>query len=356
MIKIDIQLSPTSRLSEVDFADLGFGKHFSEHMFVADYTEGLGWHSCRVEPYQNLSLSPACGALHYGQALFEGMKAYKNVAGDVLLFRPDENCRRLNASAERMCMPTISEELFHGALETLLKIDQAWVPTTPNSSLYLRPYMFASEAVLGVRPSREYKYIIFSSPSSLYYNKPVRVRVEEKYVRAAEGGTGFAKCAGNYGAALFPTREAIKAGYDQILWTDGHLHQYIEESGTMNVMFVLKGNKILTSPVSGTILDGVTRKSILQIGREWGYEVIEERLSVETVIQAAHDGHLLEAFGAGTAATVSSICMIGYKGTDFELPEVTESSFSRRILAYMEALKRGQIEDTHNWIKTIKTA
>ncbi len=354
-VHIEIQRSAQSRLSEVDFNDVGFGKYFSDHMFVADYVDDR-WQDLRVVPYENLSLSPACAALHYGQALFEGMKAYKSAEGEVLVFRPDENQRRLNVSADRMCMPELPAEYFHAGLEALLKLDHAWIPTAPHCSLYLRPYMFASDAVLGVRPAKEYKFIIFTAPSALYYNKPVRVRVEEKYVRAAEGGTGFAKCAGNYGASLYPTREAMKAGYDQILWTDGHLHQYIEESGTMNVLFVLKDKKILTSPVSGTILDGVTRKSILQIGREWGYQVIEERLSVETIIQAAHDGHLLEAFGAGTAATVSSISAIGYKGTDFELPAVDKNSFSRLILKELEDLKRGVIADNRHWIKRIKTA
>jgi branched-chain amino acid aminotransferase len=343
-----VQKVAQSRLPQVDFSNLGFGKYYSDHMFIMEYSGGQ-WHNGRIIPYGDLSLSPATSALHYGQAIFEGLKAYKNEAGEVLVFRPEANAQRLNASAERLAMPALPEEYFINGLLQLLAVDKDWVPAAPGHSLYIRPYMFATDAYTGVRPSETYYFIIFTCPVGVYYNKPVRVKVETEFTRAAKGGTGYAKAAGNYAASLLPAALAQKAGYDQLLWTDGKNHEYFEESGTMNVVFVIDG-KIVTPATSDSILKGITRDSILTLARHMGLSVEERPVTVKEVIEAAKNGTLQEAFGVGTAATIAPIAVIGHEGVDYTLPAVENRTIAPRIHQALDDIKTGKVADTFGWI------
>ena len=348
-----IRTQPTTapRLAEQDFDHLEFGKVFSDHMFVVDYRDGE-WHDAQVLPYGELSVSPANSALHYGQAIFEGMKAYHQADGSVALFRPLDNWNRLNKSAERMCMPTIPEELFMQGLRELIRLDAGWVPTFAGSSLYIRPFMFATDGFIGVRPSEAYRFVIFTCPVGLYYNKPLRVRFEQKYVRSAEGGAGFAKNAGNYGAAMYPTKLAQQEGYHQLIWTDASEHQYVEESGTMNAIFVIDG-RVITPALSTSILDGVTRRSVLALARDMGLTVEERKVSSREIIAALQNGTLEEAFGAGTAATIAPMAVIGYEGHDYELPVAGPDAFSKRVGAALDAIRTGEAADTHGWMVAV---
>lgn len=343
----EIRKTERSRIAEVDFSNLVFGRSFSDHMLVSIYQDGQ-WGQNQIIPYGNLSLSPATAALHYGQTIFEGMKAYKSPDGEVLIFRPFDNWKRFNQSAQRMCMPTVPEEIFIGGLQELLRLDSDWVPEGAGQSLYIRPYMFAADEYIGVKPSDTYYFVIFTCPVGNYYSKPVKVRVEKEYVRAAEGGVGAAKCGGNYGGSLYPARLAQQEGYDQLIWTDAKEHLYVEESGTMNAMFVIDG-KLITPAVSSSILDGVTRKSIIAVAEYWNIPVEERRVSVAEVIDAAKEGRLDAAFGAGTAAVVSPFSHIAYEGIDYALPELTEASFPVRVKDFLEKLRTGRSEDIFGW-------
>lgn len=347
-LDIAIRKTENSRLSEVDFDNIPFGKVYSDHMFVADYQDGR-WTDLRIVPFEHLRMSPANAALHYGQSIFEGMKAQKGPDGDALIFRPEKNAQRFNRSALRMCMPEIPEEIFIGALSELVKLDRAWIPDKEGNSLYLRPFMFAADEYIGVRPSLTYKFMIFTCPVGGYYSKPVRVKIETKFVRAAEGGTGAAKTAGNYAASLYPAQLAARQGYDQLIWTDSKTHSLIEEAGTMNIMLVMD-NKLVTPPTSGTILEGITRDSILELAHDWGFSVEERKVTVDEIVSAIKENRLQEAFGAGTAATVAHIAAIGYEGLDYELPAVENREFSNKVLKEMEAIKRGHQEDRFGWI------
>ena len=348
LLQIKMRKTTQSRIQEVDFNNLPFGKHFADHMFVADYADGQ-WNDLRVVPFGDFSFNPALSSLHYGQSIFEGMKAYKNEAGEVLTFRPLDNWARMNESAKRMCMATIPEEIFMGGLEALLRTDADWVPNQPGSSLYIRPYMFATDVYLGVAASKTYRFCIFTCPVGVYYLKPLKVKVEMKYIRSAPGGVGSAKCAGNYAGALYPTMQAQQAGYDQLIWTDATEHQYIEESGTMNVMFVIDG-KLVTPALSDSILNGVTRRSIIDIAESWDMSVEERNISIREVIEGIENGSLTEAFGAGTAVVVSPFQVIGYEGKDYMLPEhAPADSFAIRVKEYMNDLRTGKIEDTFGW-------
>jgi branched-chain amino acid aminotransferase len=340
-----------SRISELDFNNIEFGKNFSDHMLVADYRNGA-WETPQILPYGNMSLSPATSALHYGQAIFEGMKAYKNEEGDILLFRPMDNFKRLNISAERMCIPQLPEEIFMQGLEQLLRLDATWVPPTPGCALYIRPFIFAIDDFIGVRPSSSYRFVVFSCPVGAYYGQPVRVAIEPHYVRSAEGGAGYAKAAGNYGAALYPARKMQEKGYHQLIWTDAREHKYIEESGTMNVMFVID-DVLITPAVSTTILNGITRDSVLQIARDNGIRVEERKVAVEEVIAAQRAGKLQEAFGTGTAATIAQIATIHYQGEDYDLPALEGRRISNSIAAELDRIKTGQEADRHNWLYKI---
>jgi branched-chain amino acid aminotransferase len=347
-LDIKIQKTTQSRLNLVDFDNLQFGKIFSDHMFVADFTEGE-WRNLSIVPYGNLSLSPALSALHYGQAIFEGLKAYLSDNQEVMSFRPLENLARMNKSAVRMCMPELPEEIFAEGLSKLMQLDKAWVPNKVGSSLYIRPLMFATDEGVGLRPSETYKFIIMTSPVGAYYPHPVKVKVETHYTRAAEGGVGLAKNAGNYGGSMYPAKLAQEQGYDQLIWTDAKEHKFVEEAGTMNLMFVFNGT-LLTAPVGDTILDGVTRKSILQIARDMGVPVEERRISIPEVITAIHNGTLEEAFGAGTAATVAPICAIAYEDNEYDLAPLTEESFAFRAKKYLTDLCKGKVADKHQWL------
>ncbi|MDQ2772688.1 MAG: branched-chain amino acid aminotransferase [Bacteroidota bacterium] len=348
---ITIQPTPASRLAAIDFDNLEFGKAFSDHMFVVDYRDGE-WQEARIVPYGDISMSPAASALHYGQAIFEGMKAYHQADGSVALFRPLDNWNRLNKSAERMCMPTIPEELFMQGLRELIKLDAGWVPTFAGSSLYIRPFMFATDGFIGVRPSETYRFVIFTCPVGLYYTNALRVRFEQKYVRSAEGGAGFAKNAGNYGAAMYPTRLAQQEGYNQLIWTDASEHQYVEESGTMNAVFIIDG-RLITPALSTSILDGITRRSVLQLARDMGVPVEERKVSSREIVAALEAGTLEEAFGVGTAATIAPIAVIGFEGHDYELPTVGPDAFSKRVRAALEAIRSGEGADAHNWMMPV---
>lgn len=349
VVNINVEKVNQSRIKEVDFDKIVFGKVFSDHMFVADYKNGE-WSDLKIQPYSPISLSPACAALHYGQAIFEGMKAYKNEKGEVLLFRPYDNAKRINISARRMCMPEIPEEIFIEGLKKLISLDSAWIPSGEDSSLYIRPFMFASEQLLGVRPADEYKFIIFTAPVNSYYSVPVNVKVETEFSRAMEGGVGFAKVAGNYGAALYPAKMGQDKGYQQLVWTDSATHEYIEESGTMNVMFQI-GNKLITPNLDlKTTLAGVTRDSVLIIAKELGFEVEERRVSVKEIIESAKIGSLKDVFGTGTAATIAQIVSITLKGERFELPPIENRTISNSISKKLMDIKKGRVEDKYGWV------
>ncbi|MBW3127851.1 branched-chain amino acid aminotransferase [Hymenobacter profundi] len=350
-LDIPTQRTTASTLPQVDLSRLEFGQTFSDHMLVVDYRDG-SWQQPRIVPYGPIEVSPANSALHYGQAIFEGMKAYKNTEGNITLFRPLDNLRRLNLSAERMCMPAVPEEIFMQGLLQLIRLDGEWVPSAPGTSLYIRPFMFATDGMLGVRPSSTYRFIIITCPVASFFNKPLRVRFEEKYVRSAEGGAGFAKNAGNYGAAMYPTKLAQQDGYNQLLWTDASEHRFIEESGTMNVMFVVDG-RLITPAVSSSILDGITRKSVLQLARDWGMTVEERKVSSVEILEAQANGTLQEAFGVGTAVTIAPIAVIGYRGQDYELPDLTDDSFARRVSAALTDIRVGTAPDEHGWMVSV---
>jgi branched-chain amino acid aminotransferase len=349
MSKISIEKISQSKITEVDFSNIVFGKQFSDHMFVADYKDGK-WSDFKILPFGKIEVSPACAALHYGQAVFEGMKAYKNDQNEVLLFRPFENAKRLNISASRLCMPEIPEEIFMEGLSQLIKIDADWVPNTKGSSLYIRPYMFASEQLLGVRPATEYKFIIFTAPVNSYYAEPVNVKVETTYSRATEGGVGYAKAAGNYAAALYPAKLGQDAGYQQLIWTDSVNHEYIEESGTMNIMFHV-GDKLITPNLDlKTTLAGITRKSVITLAKDLGIEVEERRVSVTEIIKAAKEGSLKDVFGTGTAATIAQVASITFNDEKFELPKVEGRELSNKIASMLDDIKHEKVEDKYNWI------
>ena len=337
----DITRCESSAIDQVDFNNIAFGKVFSDHMFVMDYNNGK-WEKGSIEPYGTMTLSPATMALHYGQAIFEGMKAYRQSDGSVSMFRPGDNIKRLNFSARRMCMPEVPEDVFMQALVELLNIDEQWVPGTEDASLYIRPFMFSTDAHVGVRASHSYRFIIFTCPVGAYYSKPVKVKVETKYTRAAKGGTGAAKAAGNYAGSLYPTMLASEKGYDQLLWTDAATHTNIEECGVMNAAFVV-GGKLLVPATSDTILNGVTRKSAIVIAKDLGIDV-EER-----VVSVAEEGTFEEAFGLGTAATVSKMATIGFDGWDFDLPNPDEWKVAPKLKLVLESIRRGETDDPYGW-------
>lgn len=346
--QISFRVEPTnsSRLSQVDFNNLKFGQIMSDHMLVAEYNNGK-WEDVSIVPYGDLTISPSMSALHYGQAIFEGIKAYKFEDGTVSIFRPDKNWERFNKSASRLQMPEVPEEIFLGGLKQLLDIDREWVPSKEGTSLYIRPFMFATESALGVHPSISYKFVVITCPVGAYYSKPISLKVETHYTRAAEGGVGFSKNAGNYALSLYPTQLANDEGYDQIMWTDALEHKYIEEAGTANLIFRI-GDTIIT-PHGDTILHGVTRRTIMQLAEEWGYRAEQRRVSVQELIDGIKAGQVSEAFAAGTAATITHIDRIGFEGTDYTLPPVEGREFSNKVLDYLNQLRYGKVEDHFGW-------
>ena len=347
----EIKLTNNSGLDQLDWDNLPFGKVFSDHMFSMRYENGE-WQQPKILAFEDIKMSPATSVLHYGQSCFEGMKANRNKEGEILLFRPYENARRFNASAERMCMPTIPEDVFVNQIKQLLDVDREWIPMRNDYSLYIRPFLFATDPYVGVKPSDTYEFIIFTCPVGAYYQNSVPVKIETEFTRAADGGTGFAKAAGNYAAALYPTKLAEKDGFQQLIWTDAKEHKYIEEAGTMNVMFVIN-DTVLTPKSSDTILDGITRKSVVDIARDWGFNVEERKIAVSEIIEAFEKGTIKEAFGAGTAATIAPIKSISFEGVNYELPEQNADSFSSKVLSYIDSYKRGEVVDKFNWIEKI---
>ncbi|HYG52818.1 MAG TPA: branched-chain amino acid aminotransferase [Flavobacteriales bacterium] len=345
--EIEVIKTTSSRLAQVDFSNLPFGRIFSDHMFVMDYKNGA-WQNAQIRPFENFSFSPSISALHYGQSVFEGMKAYRNKNNEVFLFRPHMNTKRMNHSAQRMCMPQIDEAVFMEALTKLIDLDRSWIPNEDGTSLYIRPFMFATDEFVGIKPSETYRFCIFTCPVGRYYSEPVRVRIEPYYSRAVEGGTGTVKAAGNYGGALYPAKQCQDAGFHQLVWTDAREHKYIEESGTMNVMFMI-ADKIITPMLSGTILDGVTRNSIITVAKDWGITVEERKVSVEEVIKAAENGTLQDAWGAGTAATIAQIKIIGYKDKIYELSDLETRPFTNKLMDYFDKYRRGLFEDKFEW-------
>ena len=336
-----------SRIKSVDFDNLSFGTIFSDHMFVCDYADGA-WGEPEIIPYAPIQLDPSASALHYGQAIFEGMKAYKDDHGEVWLFRPDQNIKRLNKSAERLAIPQFPEDLFLEGLHKLIDLDRDWVQSGVENSLYIRPFMFASEACVQASPAKEYRIMIICAPVSSYYSSgEVRVKIADHFSRAPQGGTGYAKAAGNYAGQFYPTQLAIVEGYQQIIWTDAATHEYIEEAGTMNLFFYI-GDKLITAPTSDSILDGVTRKSVLELAKDLGIQVETRQLSVSELVEASKNNTLKEIFGSGTAVVVLPIHGFGYKGEDFQLPK-SEDSLALKLKSELTSIQYNRIDDPYGW-------
>ncbi|MGZ5286256.1 MAG: branched-chain amino acid aminotransferase [Flavisolibacter sp.] len=337
-----------SKLHGFSLENLPFGKFFTDHMLEADYENGE-WKNAEIKPYQPLLLSPSLAALHYGQAIFEGIKAYRDASGNAYIFRPMDNFKRFNLSAERMAMPTVPEEIFMEGMKQLVALDKNWIPQKDDHSLYIRPFMFSSDEMIGVRPSENYKFLTILSPTGPYYSAPMRIYVEEQFVRAVPGGVGYAKAAGNYGAAMYATAQAKKKGYDQVLWTDAFEHKYVQEIGTMNVIFII-GDKAITPDLgAGTILGGVTRDSALTLLKEAGFTVEERALSIDEIIDAYKSGILYEVFGTGTAATISMIRELRYK--DFVMKfEVEKWKTAPTIQKWLTDIREGRREDKYGWM------
>jgi branched-chain amino acid aminotransferase len=344
---IPVRKTGHSRISEVNFEALEFGKYIADHMLVCDYANGE-WKQPQIVPYANLSLSPSALALHYGQTVFEGMKAFRMHDGRINIFRMERHYDRFVKSLERMCMAVPPKEIFVEGLSQLIELDKAWVPSKAGHALYLRPFVFASEARFGVKVSEEYRFVIFTGPVPSLYSDPIKVKVETHYVRAARGGTGFAKCGGNYGASFLPTQNARLAGYDQVLWTDAKENKYIEESGMMNVMFVIN-DTLVTPPLSDSILDGVTRDSLLTLAKDLGYKTEVRPVAVAELEKAFKAGTITEAFGAGTAAVVAPIKTINIGGIDLMLPKYDENKLLFKLKDKLEKIRLGMDTDVHGW-------
>jgi branched-chain amino acid aminotransferase len=355
MVTSDIRVEriKDSRIKEVDFKKLEFGTHLSDHMLVADYDNGQ-WNPPGIVPFGEIRITPAMLSLHYGQSVFEGMKAFHTKDGDINIFRPQKHLDRLNRSLDRMCMPRIAEEMFLGGLQALIEVDQQWVPNEDGASLYIRPLVFATESRLGVKVSDTYKFVVMTSPVGPYQSKPYRLKVENHFVRTAEGGTGFAKCAGNYGGAFYPTQIARQEGFDQILWTDHKEHRYIDEVGMMNVMFVL-GGKLVTPKLNSAILEGVTRDSILTLAKDMAvFPVEERRISIDEVQEGLVKGTLTEAFGTGTAAVVAPIAVIHIDGKDYQIPSAGPTSFQQQVKVKLNNMRLGLEPDAYGWNYLVK--
>ena len=340
-----------SRLPEITLKDIPFGRTFTDHMLEADYINGE-WKNVEIKPYQPLMVSPSLAAIHYGQAIFEGIKAYKNEAGEAFIFRPYDNYKRFNLSAARMEMPAVPEDIFIEGMRQLIALDKDWIPAMHDHSLYIRPFMFASDEMIGVRASENYKFMIILAPTGPYYSMPMRIKVEETYTRAAPGGVGQAKAAGNYGSAMYVTAQAKKQGFDQVLWTDVYEHKYVQEAGTMNVFFVIGDTAVTPDLTPGTILAGVTRDSVMTILEEMGLKVEERPVSIEMLIEAYKAGELREVFGTGTAATVSLIRELKYK--DFAMSFDTQKfTVTTEIKNRLDAIREGHAPDKYGWMLSV---
>ena len=342
-----ITKTPQSKIAQTDFDNLSFGKCFSDHMFSVSF-KNEKWQNPEILPYGPLSLNPGTHVFHYGQAIFEGMKAYKINKGETLLFRPFENLKRLNRSADRLCMPRIDESTFMEGLSKLLEIDKDWIPQSDSKSLYIRPFMIADSEFIRATPASEFRFMIITSPTSTYYAGKSNLKIEEKYARSVVGGTGFAKAAGNYAAAFAPTKKVQDEGYTQIIWTDAIKHENIEECGTMNIMFRID-DKLITPKLSESILGGITRDSILTLAKQKSIEVEERKISVSEIIEYYNNDRLKEAFGVGTAVTLNPIDTITYKDTIIKIKELESDSYASILKKELLGIQYGKIEDVNNW-------
>ena len=345
---LDIQISRASKskIDQVDFDNFSFGSVFTDHMFECDYVDGR-WQNPKIVPYQSISIEPSASVFHYGQAIFEGMKAYKDSNDEVWLFRPKENVARFNKSSVRLAIPEFPEKLFFDALKKLLTLEKDWVKKDEGSALYIRPFVIGNEFAIQASPSKNYKFMIICAPATPYYVGKVKVLVADKFSRAASGGVGFAKAAGNYAGQFYPTNLAKEKGFQQIIWTDSNEHKYLEEAGTMNVFFRI-GDKLVTAPVTDTILDGVTRKSIIQIARDLGIDVDVRRITIDEIKEASRNNELKEIFGTGTAAVVSEISEFEHKDELFTLPEI-DDSYAKKLKERLVSIQTNKCEDLHSW-------
>ncbi len=351
MLNIKIEKTTTPKEKPAKGTKLGFGKIFTDHMFVMDYTEGKGWHDARIVPFQDLVMSPAAMVFHYGQEMFEGLKAYKGVDGKVRLFRPDMNAKRTNDTNDRLCIPQLPVEDFVEAVKAVVKVDEDWIPTEDGTSLYIRPFIIATDEFLGVAPSKTYKFIIILAPSGAYYESglaPVGIWIEDEYVRAVKGGMGFAKTGGNYAASLIAQVKAHDDGYSQVLWLDGVERKYIEEVGAMNIFFKIDG-KIVTPMLNGSILPGVTRNSVIQLCKKMGLEVEERRISAEELIAAQKSGKLEECFGTGTAAVISPVGKLRYVDDVMIINNNEIGEVSQKLYDTLTGIQWGKREDDMGW-------
>ena len=354
---MDITITRTTAPKQKPSMDgIPFGTYFSDHMFLMNYTDGQGWHDARIVPYGPLSLEPTTMVLHYAQEIFEGMKAYRTAEGKIQLFRPTDNIARMNRSAEKLCIPHIPEDVFLKALKMLVEVDQDWVPSEPDTSLYIRPFVFATDAHLGVHVAHTYLFCIVTSPVGCYYPEglnPVKIAIESREVRAVRGGTGFTKCGGNYAASQHASDVAEKQGFSQVLWLDGVEQKYIEEVGSMNVMFKIAGKIVTPSLAKGTVLPGITRKSVIEVLKHFGYEVEERDLSVDELIAAAEDGTLEEAWGTGTAAVISPIGKISYAGKEHVVNNFEIGELTQKLYDTVTGIQWGKIDDPFGWIEPV---
>lgn len=341
-----VEKAKTSKIDQVDFNNLSFGSIVTDHMMVCDYKDGA-WETPKVVPYQPITLDPSSKIFHYGQSVFEGMKAYKDSDNNVWLFRPLENQKRINISSKRLAIPEFPEEYFMEGLKALLKVDQQWIPQTEGSSLYIRPFVFATGKGFHASPANEYKFIIACAPSGPYFSGKVKVLIEETYSRSANGGVGFAKAGGNYAGQFYPTQLAVAKGYNQVIWTDDNTHEYIEEAGAMNI-FIRINDTLITSPTSDRILDGITRKSLIELAKDEGINVEVRKITVKEVVEASKNGTLMEMFGAGTAAVISPISAFGYRDKDYELPEL-EKSYATLLKKRITDIQYNRAEDKFGW-------
>lgn len=353
---LDIKIERTTTPKAKPEADsLGFGKLFSDHMFLMDYTEGRGWHDARIIPFANITLSPAAMVFHYGQEMFEGLKAYKGCDGRPRLFRPDMNAKRTNSSNRRLCIPELPEEYFVEAVKVLVSLDRDWIPSAPGTSLYIRPFIFATDEFLGVAPSKTYRFYIILSPSGAYYASgldPVGIWIEDDYVRAVRGGMGFAKAGGNYAVSLAAQVKAHEGGYSQVLWLDGVERRYIEEVGAMNIFFKINGT-VVTPMLNGSILPGITRDSVIQICKDKGIPVEERRISVDELLEAQRNGSLEECFGSGTAAVISPVGKLRYKDEVMTINGGGIGEVSQLLYDTITGIQTGSVEDSHGWVTVI---
>jgi branched-chain amino acid aminotransferase len=348
VLDINITKAEKSKLDNISLENIPFGKVFTDHMLVAEYSNGV-WKNVEIKPYEALTLDPSLAALHYGQSIFEGIKAYKNEEGNAAIFRPYENFKRFNISATRMQMPTVPEEIFIDGMKELINLDRNWIPSLADHSLYIRPFMFATDAVLGVKPSETYKFMIILSPTGPYFSTPMRIFVEEKYTRAVAGGVGFSKNAGNYGSSMYPTHLAKEIGYDQVLWTDAYEHKYLQEVGMMNVFFIIGNQAVTPSLEEGTILAGITRMSALTLLNEMGLEVVEKKISIDELMAAYKAGQLREVFGAGTAATISLIKELRYKDESMFF-DTASWKVAPELKKRLNDIRQGKTADTYGWM------